>query len=165
MTVQTTYETGHDQAYEGQQGDASNRQDIKSRTVEETLGIAPGLAVVFAGAGVAGQHSKIKLPTAAGDLLEGITIRSLEHQVDATQTIKYDDERSAPVLESGTVWVKVLQAVAINDPVFYRHTGGDEGTFRMDADTADAKAIDSAYFLTAAGIGELALAFLPYHVQ
>ena len=60
--------------------------------------------------------------------------------------------------------IPLEDAVAVEGAVFYRHTGGNEGLIRSDADGTNAKAINGAYFKTAASAGGIALAFIPYHL-
>lgn len=64
----------------------------------------------------------------------------------------------ASVLRRGRVWVAVEEAVAVGDPVFFRHTaggGGSEiGAFRNDADTATCDQVTQAAWLQgSAGAG------------
>ena len=64
----------------------------------------------------------------------------------------------ASVLRRGRIWVVVEEAVAVGDPVFFRHTagaGGSEiGAFRNDADTASCDQITNAQWLQgSAGAG------------
>lgn len=57
----------------------------------------------------------------------------------------------ASVMRRGRIWVRVEEAVAVGDPVFFRHTaggGGSEiGAFRNDADTATCDQLTQAAWL------------------
>jgi len=67
----------------------------------------------------------------------------------------------ASVLRRGRIWVRVEEAVAVGDDVFFRHTAGtgtEIGAFRNDADTASCDQITNAQWLqgsTGAGVALL----------
>ena len=98
---------------------------------------------------VAGQA---EIPTATGFTFEGISVQTNKPTPNATGIALYEAGEEITVLRKGRIWVYTEVAVAVNDPVFLRHTTNAAllaGDFRNDADTARADAITNARFVTA----------------
>jgi len=103
---------------------------------------------------------QVKVPLAAAGVFEGISVESWNVvQVLSTNTGLYKDTESVPVLRKGKIWVHIDQDISINDPVYFRHTGGNEGYFRKDADTGNADLVPTGVFrgdaTAASGIAEI----------
>jgi hypothetical protein len=128
---------------------------IASRACEGAAGIKPGRGVTKGTA--VGQA---ELPNASGDItggvFEGISlwIPGREPGGDDGQ---YEDEETMPVLRRGVVWVYAEDAVTYGAQPYCRYVAGageEYGTFRSNADTADAAAVPTAQWRsTTAGAG------------
>ncbi len=152
MTVQTTYSRDHAPNYRGQVVDA-NDAAIMSAVAEGT--ILPGDALIE---GVAA--GSVIVPNATG-VFRGVAVRSLDLEANSSGIIEYVDGNEVACLRRGRIAVTVNETVVAGDPVFFIHTGGDEGQFRQDADTANADQIVGAEFLTGATVGLLAVINIP----
>lgn len=98
---------------------------------------------------VAGQA---EVPTATGFTFEGISVQTNKPTLNATGEALYEAGQEITVLRKGRIWVYSEVAVAVNDPVYLRHTDNAAllaGDFRNDADTARADQIANARFITA----------------
>jgi hypothetical protein len=95
------------------------------------------------------DDDEVKLPTATGQKPVGIVVRDMSVRDEAAANDVLVGE-SCDVLTSGTIRVQVEGAVTPGGAVFFRHTGGDEGRFRADADTSNADELAGARFLTSA---------------
>lgn len=103
----------------------------------------------------------LKRPAAGADvtnLSAGVVVRRLTKVTDPTLALPgYAAKDSIPYLKKGKIWVRVESGVTRNAGAFARHTGGNEGQFRHDADTANATAVPTAFYRTSATAGNLAL--------
>ncbi len=168
---QTAYQDFPDQAREGFVAD-SGRNDIVSRIAAEALTpfIPFGKLVVAA---TAQSEDLAELPDATGDvttagLVIGVAIAdtSLE-TVDDLGFGAYLENKAVPVMRSGRIWVIAEDEVTdLDKPVFVRFAdpGGSPpdaslGSFRTDADTADAVELPGARWRTRT-VGTFQLAIL-----
>lgn len=89
-------------------------------------------------------HPAGALAAVNGTVIDGIisSTHTLESQKDGDEP-NYPAKETLNVVRKGYIWVAIDQDVAVGDPVFVRHTGGGEGKFRMDADTANAQDISA----------------------
>jgi len=103
--------------------------------------------------------------SATGQAPVGVLVHTQAQQNPALAgSLGVDLLEMASVLRRGRIWVRVEEAVAVGDPVFFRHTaggGGSEiGAFRNDADTASCDQVTAAAWLqgsAAAGVALLEL--------
>jgi hypothetical protein len=152
---QTTYNTEFAQAFPGLIADAADPKDILSRANEESANVPFGLAVV---PGTDGAEQFL-LPSATGQVCLGVLAH--RHQREDVEADGLNEGEVGDVLKRGRIWVVTEEAVAVDSPVFFRHTApGVEqvGAFRTDADTANADEITSARWVaatSAAGIAQL----------
>ncbi len=132
-----------------------------------TITIPFGRAVVNrSGAGTTERSAA--LPTSTGQTFAGVAER-IHSNVDPSAASPADDIgaiaafQDMTVIKEGEVIVEVEEAVLESDNVFFRHTAGageNLGTFRTDADTADADQITNARWVsrtTGAGLAVLAI--------
>lgn len=103
------------------------------------------------------------LPGAATDITNltkkrGVALQSHANENPANGLEpRYLDKKTVSILTKGKVYVKVEEAVTVDDDVFVRFQGGDEGLFRTDADTADAAQLADARWLEGAAADGFAL--------
>lgn len=96
---------------------------------------------------------------ATGQDCVGVLVHThAQENPDLADPLGVDQLEVASVLRRGRIWVVVEEAVAVGDPVFFRHTaggGGSEiGAFRNDADTATCDQLTQAAWLQgSAGAG------------
>lgn len=105
---------------------------------------------------VAGEAS---LPVTTGAIAAstaGIVQRVQDDVADANDVLMARDSKDATIADFAEVWVEVEDAVTFGSPCFARHSGGNLGQFRSDADTGSATAVQNARYMTSAGAGELA---------
>ena len=122
-----------------------------------------GFGAVWTGTG-----REVALPSGAGNFAGVLTIPTVEYRagysITAGGLFGWPDDYEVALAITDVYAVYVDDTVAVGDPVFLRHTAGGSvvGTFRNDADTANAQAIAGAKFLSAAvGTSEaLALALV-----
>lgn len=157
------------QAFEGMVRDTAQVKDIISRLANEaaTPFIPFGKAVVKLTADADNQCSLPASATDVTDRLLGIAIADVSIEEDAAIAFgHYKEGDSVPVLRKGRIWVIAETIVTdISLGVFIRHTtpGGSPplaslGSFRTDADTANATENTSLTWLTTtSAIGELAV--------
>jgi hypothetical protein len=127
-----------------------------------------GFGAVWTGTGL-----NVALPTGAGNFAGVLTIPQVEvregYSLDADGRFGFPAKYEVALSATDMYAVYVDDTVAIGDPVFLRHTAGGSviGTFRNDADTANAQAIAGAQFMTAAvGTNEaLALAVVNFSAK
>lgn len=137
------------------EADANIATPVVLQAFAATQPIPFGYGVVLSSLG----GDNVMLPTATGQKFRGVCER-VHCLTDPLHSILDGAKPGATLslIHEGLVWVPVDQAVAVGDPVFLRHTSGVPGTFRMDADTANADAISGAIFETAAAAGGIAIA-------
>lgn len=101
------------------------------------------------------------LPTAASQIFLGLVERDMTIADDTGMAAKACQTLS--IGHEGEWVVEVEHAVAVGDPVYFRHTAGageEAGSWRMDADTADADLVANARYRTSTtgrGLAVLAL--------
>lgn len=162
----TTYTDIQDAGFvEGQiYSDAGSTTILSGYNGTASTIIPAGFAVCLDGAGTIEGNTNypLILPADANSVFMGIAVlpKGVEKvsgtSVDADSRFGFPVDTEVQYMTNGIIAVPVDDTVAINDPVFWRHTAtGDEraGMFRMDADTADAVqigALDTCRFITAA---------------
>ena len=150
---QTAYSIDTPVAIPGMVADAG--MDKKIVTGSAQVAIAFGLYVCH---NAGGGDSEITLPAAAGDVTNlgrGFAIADTSREYDATG---YVVDSAVPVMEEGTLWVSVEDAVDVEGPVFIRTAAGTLGSARSDADGGDATVLPGAKFAsstTAAGLAKV----------
>lgn len=105
------------------------------------------------GLGLVREGDKVRIPNTSGVPIAGIAASDWFIEQNPALTPAggvYRTTQTVATLRKGLIWVKIDQDVLINDPVYLRHTGGDEGYFRKDADTANADLVPGAIFRAAA---------------
>lgn len=153
--MQTSYSEKPGVAFAGMLDGVADH-DIGSYLNEEASGIGFGLGVVQGTA-----DNQFKVPAATGFSLLGVTVHSHAYDnQDLSGALGIPVKGEASVLMRGRIWVKPEVAIALGDDVFVRHTAGVGevlGSFRNDADTADADQITNARWLTSCDAGGYAL--------
>jgi hypothetical protein len=159
--MQTSYSTQPDQAFAGLLGDVGPH-DALSRAFQ--AGASPRDVSPFGVAMVAGTDpvTQAKLPTATAQVFLGIAVHKHRDPVDRddASTTGIEDGDTMSLLTKGRVWVRVEEAVAPGDAVYFRHTqvGAEQaGAFRNDADGGDADQITSARWASVATGAGIAL--------
>lgn len=152
---QTTYNVEPGLAIQGMLGDfdASVKSSL-SRANEEASSVEFGRPAVTG----TDAETQFLLPSAAAQPFLGITVFQ-----QATEDVTDDGiatDETAELLTRGRIWVKVFEAIAVGEDVYYQHTanlGAVPGDWRNDADSANASQLTQARWLTGADAGELAL--------
>ena len=151
MTVQTTYAANMSAAYEGQIADLYPNE-IVSRRVETTLGIAPG-RVVSRGT----SNNQVAL---GGDAVGfGITVRDLAGEgVLSTMVLNYAKYDVAPVMRKGYCYVDLQTTGTKGAALFYTDADGliSAGTASTGETQLDGCTLEET--LTAAGIALIRVA-------
>jgi hypothetical protein len=103
-----------------------------------------------------------KLPTSAAEITKpgamGVVILDATREIVAGATLDWPALRPTPVLRRGRIWVLAETDLARWTYPYVRFAGtGVAGSFRADADTANAAQLTNAIILTDAAAGELAL--------
>lgn len=146
MAYQTAYPATFTAAFEGMLAD-SFESDMVSKANLDAAALSFGRGVRD-GAGAAGMTAF----SAASQVLLGVLVFGQRDSSRLAGTGAIAQTETGNVLRKGRVWVRAEQAVALNSPVFVRHTanGGTTapGRFRIDIDTANATAVTSARFVT-----------------
>lgn len=154
---QTTYPLVAPVAFAGMLGDGGRENSI-SRNLEDAVAIAAGVMGV---APASDPEDKFRLPSAAGQVQYGITVhRHAREDLEVAGTAAFVLGEEVELLRRGRIWVIVEEAVAANDPVFFRHTDNGPllaGGWRNDTAAAEADAVLNATFLTGAAIDTVAL--------
>jgi hypothetical protein len=171
--MQTTVNDVMPAAFEGMIADSMHATDFVSRKAQPSASpyIPFGKMVVWNTADTA-DLALVRLPAAAADIargrLQGIAIAETSKQLDpAIAWGHYKAGEVISVMRKGRIWVISESAVtALDNGVFVRHTDpgvtpplASLGSFRTDADTADATAMPAgtAQWLTTCSAGGLAL--------
>lgn len=161
VSVQTTYQLYYERAKAGMIADLRTK-------VEESYAAESELNFGMAAVAGTDPEKQIKKPDAAGQTFRGITTDEWTEEqrltnVPASTTesegkfIEYD---MVPVLRRGVIWVKVVQDVNVDDPVYFMHSSPapeDNGYFRKDAAGGQADLVPTGVFKTSALAGELAV--------
>lgn len=113
-----------------------------------------------------GTKRLVHLPQAATDITNARLAMGFALHTQAVENalvganLGYEPQSAVSVLRKGRVYVQVEDAVVAGGQVFIRHVAGageQLGAARSDADGADASALPSASFMTAASAGGLAV--------
>lgn len=127
--AQTDYSTTPPRAMAGMPYDARRADRVSAVNAEASAAMPFGM-MVRQGA----SEREVLACSAAGQLPAGIVLH--KHK-DPSETAGITPDDDAALLKRGAVWVRVEEAIALGDRVFYRHTtaGAEEaGEFRNDAD-------------------------------
>lgn len=146
MATQTSYSQSMSKPFAGSPGDTGLKRD-ESFLNDEGSDIPYGIAVTRKSQGKCEEFD------APADVIAGITLATMAR---TTATIAGDAIKSgdmANVRALGAVYVEPEQTVAVNDPVYVRHTsdGGSNlqlGKFRKDSDSGRARLVTGARWLT-----------------
>lgn len=95
---------------------------IESRQVETAAGLGFGLAAVQGTA-----DNQCKLPTAAGQLFLGVSVKTDAVNPSNAGNPGYPYQRSAGLLRKGKIWVTTTGTVAIGDAAFFNVVTGAFG--------------------------------------
>jgi hypothetical protein len=137
-------------------GSCFNKRTIYNATANV---IAYGALVIYSG-----TENNIVLPSATGQRPAGILYfeRLYEDAKNANNEYGLAPKRLGKIMVQGNIWVRVEEAVGLNDPVFFRHTANGAGkdiigsSFRKTADTATCDALTNARWIEGAVAGGLA---------
>lgn len=97
-----------------------------------------------------------KLPSAATDVIRGVTVRTHAHEITLTGVDGYKPNEVMGTLNRGRIWVRPTTAFKPSDAVLFIHSGADAGRVRVGA-AAGAAALAGAKFETAGNAGELGI--------
>ncbi len=148
----TTYPLSPTAGFAGQIADEAPRYVTASGINKEAAALQFGLAVKKGT-----NEDEILLPTAAGDLIAGISVH--RHDVNTIGATSWLSDAGIPVgdradiLRKGVIFVKVEEAVVQGDKAYSRFQPGtaagavndQKGAWRKSADTLVAWAISTAY--------------------
>lgn len=157
---QTTVNQNPAVGKEGLLYDAQHAPDaLITGYVDESAGIKPGRLVIRSASG----DWTGELPDGTGSLgtnvlgISAFTHKGLVNPSSEDNEV-YEDNEPLPLLRKGRIWVISEDAFTPSDPVFVRVVAGvgeELGTFRTDADTADAIAFTAARWMTSGDAGGL----------
>lgn len=161
--MQLAYNNFPDQAREGFLVDTSPVRDIVSRLAEVVIPFGK-----FVVATIGQSEDLVKLPTAATDISvaglgAGVAIADTSKETpDGATRGEFAIDDAVPVIRKGRIWVLAEDEVTdLDKPVFVRFVAaGLEvlGSFRTDADTADAEELTKARWRSrTVGAGQLAI--------
>jgi hypothetical protein len=129
------------------------------------LNVPFGVLVVEDTTGLSDERAH--LPQATGDIttvgkVAGISVHNhgVEQNKGGINNLGYEPQSAMNLLKKGRIYVTVEDAVVKGGLPFVRFVAGATeqlGSFRSDADTADAVALPNASYVTSAGAGELAV--------
>lgn len=146
--VQTTYTENIRGAIEGAIADTTGC-DIRSYSCEGADGIGFGVAVQQ---GTDADEAKIGI---AANKFVGVTVKDITQPPGNSDSFKQGDHMG--VLQRGTIWIKVEDAVAPGNDVTAKTT---TGALSSKAVTATQLKIDGARWMTKAAAGGLAKLYL-----
>jgi hypothetical protein len=155
--MQLSYAAAPAAGFPGMKAD-SGEDDCRTFAQAEASAELPFGVMVAQG----GTADKAILPVDANSRFVGVVIHSHEY-VPGTDmgTTGLKPKVAMAVMNKGRIWVKVEEAVAVNDRAYVRHTSGAGGTqkgaFRKSADTATAVAVPGCRYLTAASANGMAI--------
>lgn len=152
MAVQITYSKDHAANYKGQVVDA-NDAGIFSAVSEAIVPVGTAL--------IEGSAAGTVIEANAAGTFKGVSVRSLDIQATAAGVIQYEDEQEVACLRRGRIAVEADETVAAGEPVFFVHTGGNEGTFRNDVDAGNAQIVVGAEFVTGGTVGQIVVINIP----
>ncbi|MBP0021039.1 MAG: hypothetical protein J7647_26230 [Cyanobacteria bacterium SBLK] len=161
--VQTNYSIFQEKGFEGGLATCQNPTSLQGTYSELVNGsitdyLSFGRVIVLN----AIDPSKVKLPSAAGQNPQGVTVAVNAYEKDVNGQAGYPPERPVTRLIKGAIFVVPEVAVTGGDPVYFRHTlnavpGAYEarGRVRNNADGDKADLWTKATFLESAAAGEL----------
>ena len=109
----------------------------------------------------AASGTQCRLPTATGEITAGtfLGIARADTSLPNDAGNGYTDRSAVSIQRDGPIWVRTEDACVKGGQVFCRfqdpHTGFGLGSFRSDADTADAVAVPGAMFMLDSGVSGL----------
>lgn len=158
--AQTSVDDVNEAAIEGLIYDISQERDIVSK-LSAVAAIKPGHLGVWK---ATNPDNVVVLPVLTTDVTAGtawgVAILDTSRETNAAGTgADYLDEEAVPLMRKGRIWVVSEDAVdTVGLPAFVRFTDGVLGSFRTDADTADAVALPGATFRsTTSGVNQLVI--------
>ncbi len=132
MSVQTSYATAPDRAFAGMLADDSEN-DIMTMKNADVVSMPFGIGVSFKTSSPTSERDSI-LPTASAEKLAGIVVHSHDYErtftlPDGTVAGELDGTglvagAEMAVLVRGTIWVQVMQTVAVGDRPWINVTVG-----------------------------------------
>lgn len=122
--------------------------DLADNTVESAAaeGFVPFGSAVVKGTidnGIGGS-AQVKVPSADGQLFRGIAVRDLSQPIPASGDAGYADTATVGYLRQGRIWVETNDAVALDAPAFFIHSGNGAGKFADAAAVATSTAVATA---------------------
>lgn len=154
---QLTYSESAEDAFAGMLGDSGDN-DIFSRANGEGAAVEFGVAVTVG----TDTFKQFELPDAGGDAILGVLAhRHTQDRALLSGTEGLKDKEDGDVLRKGRIWVRVEEAVAPGEAVYFRHTASGPNTFlgrfRNDADTATATLVANASWVKGSSGAGIAL--------
>lgn len=152
MAVQTTYSNYHGESYKGMVADGQlvntvSKLNASGATIEYGVGV------------VSDGETSAALPVPASTAAEfvGVVKYELNRAYVAGETFGAPDKFDMTVVTHGVVYVKVLDTVAKDAPVYLRVGATDAGNFSGIVGTGDTLGVllSGAKFLTGGGAGDL----------
>jgi len=139
--AQTVYNSSPDAAFPGMVADNGLRDD-RSFTNEGTAALKAGLMIVQG----TDEDDGI-LPSSTGQDPIGVVLHFHNTDQDLASGEVVGKDSLGVVRKKGRVWVRVEEAIALGDAVYFRHTSGtgtEIGAFRNDADTSTCDQVSNA---------------------
>jgi hypothetical protein len=140
---QLTYNNAPAKGFAGQIADLGPRYVVSRLNGEASANLPFGIGVQKGA-----TDSECLLPSATGQLIEGVTVR--ETYIDSSSLATNGaiaPDAMAAIMKKGAIYVLPEQNVVKGDPVYCRHTVNGAltpGRFRKDADTAKADLLAGA---------------------
>jgi hypothetical protein len=156
---QTNYNTDPTPSFAGMLGDQALDAHMLSRANGAAAAQPFGIMVR---ADAANPEDQFDIFSAASQAPLGVLVHKHDQENPALAgDLGVDLLEEASVLSKGRIWVRVEEAVAPGDGVFFRHTAGGGGSvigyFRNDADTATCDQVDAARWIKGSAGAGLAL--------
>lgn len=152
MTVQTTYGIDHGVAYAGMVADQQLNNAV-SRLNKTAAIIIYGVGVVSDG------ENGMKLGTAGAvaDDFVGVVMYEINRAQADGDPAGVPIERDGSIVTDGVIWVKVLDTVAVDAPVYLRIGATGQGEFSgiAGAGATEGLLLPNAKFLSAGDAGDL----------
>jgi hypothetical protein len=152
MSVQTTYSIEHGKAYAGTPADLQTKNTVSR--VNATLATIPwGKGVVSDGE----YGMQLGASGATADEFVGVIQFELNRATADGEVSGVPVERDGTVLTDGVIWVRVLDTVAVDAPVYLRVGATDQGDFSgiAGAGLTEGLLLPNAKFLSAGDAGDL----------
>ena len=152
MSVQDTYAINHGIAYAGMVADMQLVNSV-SRLNKTGSVIEYGLGVVSDG----DDGMQIGSARAVAAEFNGVVMYELNRAQVEGDPAGVPDKRDGTVVSDGVIWVKVLDAVSKDDPVYLRVGATDQGNFSgiAGAGATEGLLLPSAKFESSAAADEL----------